>query len=80
MIWRVLMNQVIYMPKRFRVIQEQFDRIFSGISTEPSRSILCANYVNNNMGLVVSKLYIKQNFDKNARIQVKFNKQNMKQY
>lgn len=64
------MDQVKYMPKKFRAIRQIFLQIFTGISTEQSRSITCANYVNDNMGLAVAKLYIKDNFDSNARSQV----------
>ena len=70
MVWRFMMNQVKYMPKRFRAIKQTFDRVFQGISTEPSRAITCATYVNRNMGFAVSKLYINKYFDKNARNQV----------
>jgi membrane metallo-endopeptidase-like protein 1 len=70
MIWRFMMSQVQYMPKRFRAIRQTFNRVFAGVSTEPSRAVACANYVNDNMGLAVSKLYIRDNFDKTARNEV----------
>ena len=58
------------MPKRFRDIKQQFDRVSRGISAGTSRAITCASYVNGNMGFAVSKLYINQYFDKNARKEV----------
>ena len=70
MIWRFVMDQVGYMPKRFRAIQSAFNQIFQGVTTVPARSKSCASYVNNAMGLAVSKLYIKKYFDPNARNQV----------
>ncbi|CAF1153990.1 unnamed protein product, partial [Didymodactylos carnosus] len=63
------MNQAGSMPRRIRSTREQFDRVFQGTSAEPSRSTTCAEYVNDNMGFAVSKLYIKQYFDENARNQ-----------
>lgn len=70
MIWRFIMNQVKNMPKQFRTIKQTLDQIYAGVSTESSRSITCAKYINENMGLAVAKLFIRDNFDKNARSQV----------
>jgi predicted metalloendopeptidase len=70
MIWHFMMNQVDYLPERFRDIKQKFLQVFKGIAFEPTRAIACANYVNANMGLAVSKLYIAKYFDKNARNQV----------
>ena len=51
------------MPKRFRTIKQQFNQVFRGINTQPSRAITCAEYVNNIMGFAVAKLYINEYFD-----------------
>ncbi len=69
-IWRFMMNRAANMPKRYRSIREQFERVFRGTSAERPRSITCGAYVNNNMGFAVAKLYIKKYFDENARNQV----------
>jgi predicted metalloendopeptidase len=66
-----MMNRASTMPKRIRNTREQFDRVFKGTSAEPPRATSCANYVNDNMGFAVSRLYIKQYFDDNARNQSK---------
>ncbi|CAF1088486.1 unnamed protein product [Rotaria sordida] len=68
-IWRFMMNRAANMPKRYRVIREQFDRVYRGTNAERPRSISCGAYVNNNMGFAVSKLYIKKYFDENAKNQ-----------
>ena len=70
LVWRFLMNRAMNLPRKIRDIREQFDRAFKGISTEPSRATTCANYVNDNMGFAVSRLYIKGFFDESARNQV----------
>lgn len=59
------------MPKKIRATREQFDRVYEGTTAEPTRSTNCANYVNDNMGFAVSRLYVKQYFDDNARNQSK---------
>ncbi|CAF1185487.1 unnamed protein product [Rotaria sordida] len=68
-IWRFMMDQIHNMPKRFRSIEKDFDHIVRGTATEEARTVMCGNYVNDNMGFAVSKLYIKKYFDYNARNQ-----------
>jgi predicted metalloendopeptidase len=70
-LWRFIMHRIDNMPKRFRSIKENFDHIFRGTTGVRPRNVICGNYVNGNMGFAVSKLYIKQYFDDNARNQVK---------
>ena len=71
LIWRFMMNRASSMPKNIRNTREQFDRVFKGTSAEPTRATTCSNYVNDNMGFAVSRLYIKNYFDDNARNQSK---------
>jgi len=71
LIWNFMMNRASSMTKRIRSTREQFDRVYQGTSAEPSRSTTCANYVNDNMGFAVSRLYIQKYFDENARNQSK---------
>lgn len=70
LIWRFLMNQAKNLPKKYRDTKQVFIQAFQGIITEPSRNTTCAIYVNDNMGLAVSKLYIRKYFDADARNQV----------
>ena len=65
-----MMSRVTNLPKRYRSAREPFDRVFRGTSTERPRSIVCGSFVNGNMGFAVSKVYIQQYFDENARNQV----------
>lgn len=69
-IWRFMMDLAGHMPRNIRNIREQFDRVFQGTSAEKPRTVTCGVYVNDIMGMVVSKLYIKSYFDENARSQV----------
>ncbi len=70
LIWRFIQNSIEYMPKRFRILKEKFNKIFKGINIEKSRNIICAQDVNYYMGLAVSKIYINKYFDENSRNQV----------
>ncbi|UJR21017.1 hypothetical protein I4U23_024117 [Adineta vaga] len=67
LVWRFMMKQVDHMPERFRAIKQQFSKVFRGIIAEQPRSIQCTTYVLRNIGFAVSKLYITEYFDKNAR-------------
>ncbi|CAF1169584.1 unnamed protein product [Rotaria sp. Silwood1] len=80
MVWRFMMSQASNMPKHFRTIRQQFDKVFQGINTEPSRAIVCGEYVNNIMGFAVAKLYINEYFDQNARNQHNFNSSFMRNF
>lgn len=69
LIWRFMMNRALSLPRRIRNTREQFDRVFKGTSAELARTTACSQYVNENMGFAVSKLYIKDYFDGAARNQ-----------
>lgn len=69
-IWRLMFSLINQMPKRFRIIQNEFNQIFEGISMSKSRKIQCAHRVNDNMGLALSKLYIDKYFDQYSRKEV----------
>lgn len=64
------MDRVGNMPRRFRLLRETFDRVFRGTTSERSRLITCATMVNTHMGFAVSKVYLRQYFDENARNEV----------
>ncbi|CAF1457934.1 unnamed protein product, partial [Adineta steineri] len=68
-IWRFMINLINSLPKRFRSIKENLNRVLRGTTVERARIVICRNYVNSNMGFAVSKLYIKKYFDNNARNQ-----------
>ncbi|CAF1478446.1 unnamed protein product [Adineta steineri] len=67
MIWKFMMNQARHMPKQFRKMLQQYTHVTVGTSTEESRTITCANYVNKMMNLPISKLYIEEDFHKDTR-------------
>ena len=69
-VWRFLFNRMSVMPKRYRTLREQFNRVAQGTSAETARSIVCANYVNGNMGFAVSEVFIRKYFDESSRAEV----------
>jgi membrane metallo-endopeptidase-like protein 1 len=70
LVWRFIMIQTANMPRRFQLIKQQFEQVYRGANTLPSRSVYCGGYVNNIMGFAVAKLYKDEYFDTNARNQV----------
>ncbi|CAF1552281.1 unnamed protein product, partial [Rotaria sp. Silwood1] len=68
-VWRFIMNRVGNMPKRYRSIRDPFDEAYRGTTAQRPRSIICGNFINSNMGFALSKIYIQQYFDENARNQ-----------
>jgi hypothetical protein len=60
------------MPKKHRITFGQHKTTASGTLNEELRTVACAKYVNENMKFAVSKLYIKNYFDKVARAEVLF--------
>lgn len=70
LVWRFMMNRAGNLPQSIRAIRDRFVRVFRGTTAEPPRTVSCGNFVNSNMGFAVSKLYIKEYFDENARNQV----------
>lgn len=71
-IWRLMFSLLNEMPKRFRILKNEFNQIFEGISTSRSRKIECVHRVNDYMGLALSKLYIDKYFDQNSRKEVTY--------
>jgi predicted metalloendopeptidase len=69
-VWHFMLDQAGHLPRDYRFLKEEFERVFEDVRSPPPRTIRCGYYVNNNMGFVVSKLYIKTYFDDNARNQV----------
>jgi predicted metalloendopeptidase len=69
-VWRFIMVQTANMPRRFQLIKQQFDQVYHGSNTLPTRTVYCGGYVNNIMGFAVAKLYKDEYFDTNARNQV----------
>ncbi|CAF4155885.1 unnamed protein product, partial [Adineta steineri] len=51
LIWRFVLNQIDHMPKRFRMMKQEFIKIFSGTAVETSRPVKCATYITDNMGM-----------------------------
>ena len=69
-VWRFIIDRADNMPRSIQGIRDRFCRIFQGTNAEKPRPIKSGAYVNDNMGFVVSKLYIKKYFDETARNQV----------
>ncbi|CAF1029171.1 unnamed protein product [Rotaria sordida] len=65
-VWCFIMNRISNMPKRYRALRDPFNEAFRGTIAQRPRSITCGDYINNNMGFALSKIYFKQYFDENS--------------
>jgi hypothetical protein len=70
MILHFFKSQDFHIPKRIRTLSNILNKNAADILEKESRAITCAKYVNRNMEFAVSKLYIKNYFDKIARNEV----------
>lgn len=70
MIWRFLIHRIPNLSKRFRMIFDKLKKATLGMNDEPTRMMTCVDYVNDNMGFAVSKLYLNRYYDRVARHEV----------
>ena len=70
MIWRFLIYRIPNMPRRFRMILNKLKKAALGMNDETTRMMTCVDYVNDNMGLAISKLYLSRYYDRIARDEV----------
>lgn len=69
-ICRFVLSVIDEMPKRFRILRKEFKKIFQGIEMDKSRKIQCSHYVNEYMGIALSKLFIDKYFQPQSKKEV----------
>ncbi|XP_023931148.1 neprilysin-4-like [Lingula anatina] len=67
LVWRVLKNLVIALPKEFQQLQEKFKYAVDGTTRMYSRWYRCVTLVNDNMGLAVGRLFVEKYFDEESK-------------
>ena len=63
LIWRFVMNRIKNLDSRFENAMEDFYRDQYGTKAVPARWKKCIDFVNGNLGIVVSALYVRKYFD-----------------
>ncbi|KAL4221419.1 Membrane metallo-endopeptidase-like 1 [Mactra antiquata] len=67
LIWRITMNRVTNLPEKYRELRKEYHKAIYGSKPEQSRWRDCVNYVNDNMGNAVGRLFVSKHFDEDAK-------------
>ncbi|ESO99463.1 hypothetical protein LOTGIDRAFT_158548 [Lottia gigantea] len=65
--WRIMMNRVTNLPDKFRDIRKKYHKTIFGSEVERSRWRDCVDYVIDNVGNAVGRLFVEKHFDENAK-------------
>lgn len=79
LLWRFVMNRVNNLGKQFAENQHEYVAEISGAKTQAPRHKVCVDYVNGNMGMAVSSLYVKRHFDSGSKQQAEIMIANIRQ-
>jgi predicted metalloendopeptidase len=70
MIWSLIKNDVSFLPKKYKEIKQEFDKIYRGTKSILSRQVICSSYVTDSMEFAVGRLYISRHFDHHSKAAV----------
>ncbi|KAK2148688.1 hypothetical protein LSH36_487g03042 [Paralvinella palmiformis] len=67
MLWRIVMNRVSNMPQKYLDVRREFSKALYGTSSDRARWRICVNYVNDNFGMAVGRMFVQERFDETAK-------------
>lgn len=67
LIWRIMMNRITNLPRKYRDIKKDYYKTVFGSETERARWRDCVSYVNDNMGNAVGRLFVQEHFDETSK-------------
>lgn len=70
MMWYFIKSRTAYLPKLYRNIQLEFDKVYTGATAMAPRSRTCSNAINDRMPFAVGRLYVEENFSPEAKADV----------
>jgi predicted metalloendopeptidase len=70
MMWSFVKNEVSFLPKKYKDIKLEFDKVYRGTKSIISRQVICSNYVTDSMEYAVGRLYISKHFDHHSKAAV----------
>ncbi|KAL3861161.1 hypothetical protein ACJMK2_007226, partial [Sinanodonta woodiana] len=65
--WRIMMNRVTNLADKHRETRKEYHKTIYGSETERARWRDCVDYVNDNMGDAVGRLFVGMHFDEDAK-------------
>lgn len=66
-IWHVVMNRMNTLSQKFSDLKREFNKAVQGTETDRARWRLCINIVNDNLGMVVGRMYVEDHFEEKAK-------------
>lgn len=67
MIWSAFKNEVNFLPKKYRDVKLDFDKIYKGTKSSHARQVVCASFVIDYMEFAVGRLYVANFFDNKSK-------------
>ncbi|KAL3861454.1 hypothetical protein ACJMK2_007488, partial [Sinanodonta woodiana] len=70
-VWRVMMNRLNNLPKRFTQEYFKYYQVAYGNEMEAARWKRCTRYVMDTFGMLIGRLFVKEHFDNHSKNEVK---------
>ncbi|GAU91875.1 hypothetical protein RvY_04050 [Ramazzottius varieornatus] len=67
LIWRMVQNRAANLDERFRSRRRIFSNLLLGNTKEPPRWRICVQYVNDNLGMAVGSMFVKEHFKEDSK-------------
>ena len=67
LIWRIVQNRAANLDERFRSRRRIFSNLLLGNTKEPPRWRICVQYVNDNLGMAVGSMFVKEHFKEDSK-------------
>jgi membrane metallo-endopeptidase-like protein 1 len=65
--WHIVMNRINNLPQSFINLRRNYNKAVHGIDQEQSRWRTCVNYVNENFGMAVGRIFVEAHFNEEAK-------------
>ncbi|XP_023930213.1 neprilysin isoform X2 [Lingula anatina] len=67
LVWRIMMNRVGNLPKRFQSLNQAYSKVLYGTDTDQARWRKCVSYATDNMGMAVGRLFVEEHFNSESK-------------
>lgn len=69
-IWIFIKKVGVYLPERFRLLIQEYDKAITGTTSARPRWRTCTHFTNDQLGNAVGRMFVQQNFDDEAKSQM----------
>ena len=70
MAWSVIRDRSSYLPKRYKDVRLDFDKVYIAQTTQAPRTRTCTNDILDRMPYAVGRLYVEKYLDEKSKDQV----------